>query len=320
MIRNLTLITLSFILICGSTLPAAPFAGTTTFEPPVEITPPGTSHDFGKHAVTRLVDWEGDGDLDLLIGGGDGRVWIVQNQGKMKFAVPAAIQLQGEPLKLGSELTTACFTDLNGDHKPDLIVAHSNHQIAVLVNQGSLQKPEFAQPQPMRNREGKPLALPKGCGGRIDLADWDHDGDADLIAGNFSGPITCFANVGTAQEAKFSEGIALKVGTAERNYSYNVHPTLYDINCDGRCDVAYGMNWGTIGFLMCDQIEPQKTSSTPSIATEVSPILSTGKSIDLRSLAGDDATPTFGDLDGDGTLDMVSGGRREKSCGCGACR
>ena len=52
---------------------AAPLAGTTTFEPPVEITPKDVPHDFGKHAVTRLVNWDADGDGDVLIGAGDGK-------------------------------------------------------------------------------------------------------------------------------------------------------------------------------------------------------------------------------------------------------
>lgn len=66
------LVLVSALLAACSISMAAPLAGTTTFEPPVEITPKDVPHDFGKHAVTRLVDWDADGDDDVLIGAGDG--------------------------------------------------------------------------------------------------------------------------------------------------------------------------------------------------------------------------------------------------------
>ena len=312
---------------------AAPQAGTTTYEPPIEITPKDVMHDFGKHAVTRLVDWDADGDDDLLIGGGDGRIWISRNQGHARFRTLEEVTSNGKPLQLGTQTTTACLIDMNGDKKPDLVVAHSDVQIVVLENRGSAKQPAFAEPKPLAGPDGKPLALPKGCGGRIDARDWDGDGDVDLVSGAFSGPIMCFQNVGTNKLPKFAEGVALKIGGSEKGYSYNVHPTLFDVNQDGRIDVAYGMNWGTMGFLMnsADDVRASEVSrnalasglrgSEPdasafrliaNVVTEVAPVLSTGKPIDLRAIAGDDATPTFGDLDGDGTLDIVSGGRNGK--------
>jgi len=44
------------LLANGSFVAAVPLAGTTTFEPPVELTPAGSSPEFGQHAVTRFVD------------------------------------------------------------------------------------------------------------------------------------------------------------------------------------------------------------------------------------------------------------------------
>ena len=79
------------VLVTCSLGAASPLSGTTTYEPPVEITPADT-HYFGKHAVTRLVDW----DDDLLIGGGDGRVWLILNLGEQQFTAPVAIQAKGK--------------------------------------------------------------------------------------------------------------------------------------------------------------------------------------------------------------------------------
>jgi len=56
-VKNLLSMCLAAALLAnGSFVAAAPLAGMTTFEPPVKLTPAGSSPEFGQHAVTRLVD------------------------------------------------------------------------------------------------------------------------------------------------------------------------------------------------------------------------------------------------------------------------
>jgi len=306
---------ISLIVIWGTAVLAADtqLAGTTTFDPPVEISLGEMPPDFGHHAVTRLVDWDANGEDDLLVGAGDGKVWLIRNQGDRRFAKPEPVIINGSPLQAGKELTTACFVDMNGDLKLDLVIAHDDTQVSMLENRGTRQEPKFVELKAVPGPGSMPLELTKGCGGRIDAGDWDKDGDVDLVAGTFSGPILCYRNTGTAQQPQFGVGVALTLGKTEPAYSYNVHPTLFDVNRDGILDFAYGMNWGTISFLIASpQAATGQPPTIPNTVTEVAPILSTGKPMELRAIAGDDTTPTFGDLDGDGTLDMISGGRNGK--------
>ena len=284
--------------------PIPSLQGTIVYEAPVEIAGTGDPLPFGRHAVTRLADWNTDGKLDLVVGGGDGRVWRMMSEGAGRFARPEPIEVDGEPLRLGNQSTTACFVDIHGDQLPDLVVAHSDSQLAVLVNEGQLGAPRFKRPTNLKTADGTILRLPDGCGGRIDCGDLDRDGDIDLAAGAFSGPITLLLNSGTAREPRFEPGRPLELHGQPRSYSYNVHPTVFDLNCDGVVDIAYGMNWGTMGLLIADD--------RGRFATELSPSVVDGNTIDLRRIAGDDATPTFGDLDGDGVLDLVTGGRKDK--------
>jgi hypothetical protein len=67
-----------------------------------------------------LVDWDGDGDLDLVTDGPDGPVWY-ENVGTQQKPV---MQLRGALVstKIRGHNPTPYAVDWNGDGKPDLIV------------------------------------------------------------------------------------------------------------------------------------------------------------------------------------------------------
>ncbi|MFN7287157.1 MAG: hypothetical protein ACK5TY_02945, partial [Verrucomicrobiota bacterium] len=50
-----------------------------TFAAPVPLLAAGVPVQLGSHAAPRLADWDGDGDHDLLVGAGDGFVWLFLN-------------------------------------------------------------------------------------------------------------------------------------------------------------------------------------------------------------------------------------------------
>lgn len=84
-----------------------------------------------------VVDWDHDGDLDLLVGAGDGSVWLYDNEGTRtapRFAAGAAIvpassygydqdaPMQGDMLRSHGTRTKVCATDLDGDGWEDLLI------------------------------------------------------------------------------------------------------------------------------------------------------------------------------------------------------
>ncbi|MDG2220298.1 MAG: VCBS repeat-containing protein, partial [Rubripirellula sp.] len=254
----------------------------------------GKPINLGNHSTTRLTDWDQDGDLDLVVGSGDGRLWLFRNRGtvqKPNFEKQQSI-LAGTRDRWGESYTGIVFTNLIGNQLPDLVVCHSDNQITIHENTGSAEHPNFAE-------SDLAVEVQANCQGRFDVADWDADGLPDLITGSFGGQLTWHRNEGRQALPKFGRSTPF----SDIRLAYNSHPRLLDFNQDGQNDLLLGVNWGTVSLFLND--------GTPKNSLEKSRLLqwSDGTTLNLRENNGDDTTPDLADLDGDGVLDLISGGK-----------
>lgn len=130
-------------------------------------------------SCVRPADFDGDGDLDLFVGGRvvayaygrTPRSYLLQNDGKGNFK---DITGTVNGLADAGMVTDARWADLNGDKQPDLVIAGDWMSPVVFLNQKG--KLTAAKDNGLQNLNGLWQS--------IAAADLDSDGDIDLLAGN----------------------------------------------------------------------------------------------------------------------------------------
>ncbi|MBA63863.1 MAG: hypothetical protein CMJ76_16030 [Planctomycetaceae bacterium] len=255
--------------------------------------------ELGSHVTTRLFDLNEDGVLDLLTGDGRGNLLAyggTNSDTGVKFRAPINLRA-GSKSRWGNSYTGVVLAEIAGNKAADLVVAHSSNKISIHTCTGNDRLPIFSE-------QSIDIKVQDNCQGRFDVADWNGDGLADLITGSFGGPVIWYPNIGTKQKPVFSTGRSFH----EISRAYNSQPRIIDFNQDGKLDLVLGVNWGTIEVYL-----NTGTTSKPQLARPTTlRWADRGGALNLRSFNGDDTTPDFADLNDDGVVDLVSGGKNGK--------
>ena len=109
--------------------------------------PPKTSAavDVGDYSAPALADIDGDGDLDLVVGGADGQLHLLLNKGTARKPAYSLVAAADSPFGRLSVSGNAhpTFVDIDGDGDLDLMVGGSDGLLHVFPNSGDSLYPVF---------------------------------------------------------------------------------------------------------------------------------------------------------------------------------
>lgn len=173
------------------------------------------------------IDWDRDGDVDLVVGDEDGRVALVENTGRIvngipSFLPPAYFQQEADDLKFGA-LVTPFSVDWDGDGDEDLVCGNTSGNIGFIENLDGGNPPKWAGPV-LLEAGGEVIHVQAGSKGSIqgpaeakwgytvlNVADWNHDGLLDIVTNDIWGKVLVYDGVGTKTSPKLANARPVEV-------------------------------------------------------------------------------------------------------------
>lgn len=347
-------------LVCGEFLNRFTYfqnVGTRTaprYLPGVRLTlADGSPLEMEMQMITPVaVDWDRDGDPDLICGEENGRAAFLENTGPRpdsapRFLKPAYFQQQADELKCGA-LATPCGVDWDADGDCDLICGNSAGWIMFLENLSGpgVESPRWGRPAYLE-AGGKPIRIQAGPNGSIqgpgeacfgytvpNVCDWDADGLLDVVVNSIWGKVLWYKNVGSRQRPKLAAAQPIEVewngpqpalawgwvrpaGKALLT-QWRTTPVTFDWNQDGLVDLVMLDHEGYLAlFPRTKTAEGLKLLAPQRVFCDAK-----GKPLQLNARtagASGRRKLCIADFDGDGALDLVVNSSnatwlRQKAC------
>ena len=238
-----------------------------------------------------MADINGDGKPDLIVANsGDNTVSVLLNTTAPGAATPTfAVQ---QTFATGNGPVSVTAADINGDGKPDLIVANSgDNTVSVLLNTTApgAATPTFAVQQTFATGNG-PVS--------VTAADINGDGKPDLIVAN-SGDDTVSVLLNTTAPGAATPSFATQQSFAAGDVPVSV--TAADVNGDGKPDLIVANNGtfpgNTVSVLLNTTASPSTVLDAQSFAVQQT--FATGIA------PSEPQSVTTVDVNGDGKPDLI---------------
>ncbi|MBC8328475.1 MAG: VCBS repeat-containing protein [Planctomycetes bacterium] len=239
----------------------------------VDVTTPGFPADADDSRACLLHDLDGDGDPDLVFGN-DGQDRLYRNRGDGSFEDVTAVSFPVD----GSQTAEIAVGDVDADGDPDLLIGCSGgHPNRLYRNDGSS----------FQDITATNLPPDSDWSNGVSLSDIDGDGDLDAVIGNHSPQSRLYRNDGTGIFTDMTAG--------------NMPPGPYNVSClavsDVNLDGLPDLFFGSFGLSPASLFLNSGSGAFLDFSATNLPVLD-----DLTKHAA------FGDVDGDGDLDLLLAG------------
>ncbi len=204
------------------------------------------------------------------------------------------------------------FEDMNADGLKDLVVSDTQGFLWIYINSGEKGKPKFTT--------GTFVPTFLGWGAKINVCDWDADGDNDVVFGTFFGDIGILQNMGTVRQYQFTRRMGapryvdpqfgiddpkdrlptLMLGKDPMVLGNYMSPWVVDWNNDGKQDLIVGE--GTYSANSVRLLINTGSRNKPVFTADRVFYLAYGEGFEQL-------TPAVVDYNGDGLLDLIVGTR-----------
>ncbi|MEO2150324.1 MAG: VCBS repeat-containing protein, partial [bacterium] len=218
------------------------------------------------------MDYDADGDLDILSGSYTGELYLFERNAGGGFDQGRyLLDDQGQELKAKSSSVTVEAIDIDADDDLDLVLGTRSGAVEIFDNVGSRSSPSYAgKSRPLLTADGD-----KVKGSNAHHADWDGDGILDLVLGSEYGGVNWYRNLGSNNAPKYaaSEPLIEKGQFQQRQEAdgpdgagSRTKVFVTDWNLDGLPDLLVGdVQWlyYTLPPLTAEQ-EAEKLALTPA--------------------------------------------------------
>lgn len=276
----------------------------------------------GGFAYPVVLDWDGDGVLDIATGDGEGTALLFKGVGNLQYAEALPIKSQGEPIDEvgcpdGGEAHRGymklTFADWNADGHRDIIMYSENGEQgwqrgwkddswAIKFFPGTEDPMDFGTPVEVKAAGAHIIPAYRA---KPDIVDFDGDGLLDMVLASGEGSrreathIMFYRNVGARTDWKLAAPVPLRhedgspVQTPVRTACYMV-----DWDGDGDLDLMTGAHSSS----SVRSLENVGSRTQPRFAPYQSL-----RTVNARMSSHHEVGPCPADLDGDGSLDLVVG-------------
>jgi hypothetical protein len=283
----------------------------------------------------KYVDFDGDGNADLIVGAEDwtdygwdnafdsqgrwtrgplhGFVYWMRNSGTdaaPRFDRAVKIEAGGKPIDTYG-MPCPCVTDFDGDGDLDILCGDFIGGFTHFENIGTRSHPDYSAGRHLTADGGQPLEMDLCMIVPVDV-DWNRDGRVDLIVAQEDGRVAFVENTGKVANRLpvFKQPMFFQQSADDVKFGALATPVGFDWNSDGKEDLLCGSTAGYIGWIEnLDGENPPRWAAPRYLAAD-------GKIIRIQagingSIQGPAeakwgyTTLSVADWDGDGLFDLI---------------